>query len=252
MFGIMEDRNRAPLGPREAPAKLRVLLVEDDERIQRSFRRRLERASFEVSVASTITQARAAIEDETAVYEAAVLDFELPDGETYDLVTRLLDRQPLCRSLVVTGLGRESEARRYMQLGAHAFLRKPIGPSDLVAAVTQTAFATLDWRCRTGQALAPEQAPKEPPPVPLDLAAVVDRLAHIASLSPLQCMVAFRLLWGDSDREIARMLGCAERTAKRHVGQILKKTGAKSRCGLISVLLRDAGIEDFGQPPLDD
>ena len=38
----------------------------------------------------------------------------------------------------------------------------------------------------------------EPPPVPLDLIAVIDRLTHIAALSPLQTMVAYRMLWGDS------------------------------------------------------
>jgi ActR/RegA family two-component response regulator len=206
MFGFSEGRNRASLEPTPG-SRLRVLLVEDDEGIQRTFGRRLERANFDVAIAGTVAQARCALEDDAAVYDAAVLDFDLPDGETFDLVTRLLDREPLCRSLVVTGLGREAEARRYMQLGAHGFLRKPVRPSDLVTAVTETAFATLAWRHRTGQGLPlPTSKGAEPPPVPLDLVAVMDRLAHIATLSPLQSMVAYRLLWGDSDREVAQML----------------------------------------------
>lgn len=249
MFGLAQDQNSASDELTELCTNLRVLLVEDDATILRSFAGRLERAQFQVTIASTVAEARGVIEDQARVFDAAILDFDLPDGDTFDLVTRLLDREPLCRSVVVTGLGREAEARRYMQLGAHAFLRKPVRPSDLVTVVTNTAFATLDWRRRTGQALAITRAQRsdqpEPPPVPLDLIAVIDRLTHIAALSPLQTMVAYRMLWGDSDREIAQMLGCAERTAKRHVGQILKKTGARTRSGLLSVLLRDAGVEDI-------
>jgi DNA-binding NarL/FixJ family response regulator len=236
----------APEGAIDPQSRLRVLLVEDDLTIRRSFSERLERAHFDVSVAGSVAEARDALSEDSSIYEAAVLDFDLPDGDSFDLVTSLLERNPLCRSLVVTGHAREAEARKYLQLGAHGFLRKPIGPRDLVTAVIHTAFATLEWRRRTGQsvAIATPSVSMEPQPIPLDLGAIMDRLTHIATLSPVQTTVAYRLVWGDSDREIAQMLGCAERTAKRHVGQILKKTGAKTRAGLLAVLLRDAGIED--------
>jgi DNA-binding NarL/FixJ family response regulator len=232
------------IGPR---SRLRILLVEDDHRIQRSFTSRLERAHFDVSVASTIAEAHAALHDDASIFEAAVLDFDLPDGDSFELVTSLLERKPLCRSLVVTGRAREADAQRYMQLGAHSFLPKPLNPGDLVRAVIHTALATLEWRRRTGQPLAivaEQNDLAEPPAIPLDLGAIMNRLTHIADLSPVQTTVAYRMLWGDSDREIAQMLGCAERTAKRHVGQILRKSGARTRAGLLAVLLRDAGIDD--------
>jgi DNA-binding NarL/FixJ family response regulator len=225
-------------------SRLRVLVVEDDRRIQRSFSQRLERAHFDVTVASTIAEARGLLDQDGAIFEVAVLDFDLPDGDSFELVTALLERKPLCRSLVVTGRAREAEAHKYMQLGAQGFLSKPIVPGELVKAVIQTAFATLEWRHRTGQPLGQQGGLAEPPVIPLDLGAIMNRLTHIADLSPVQTTVAYRMLWGDSDREIAQMLGCAERTAKRHVGQILKKTGARTRSGLLAVLLRDAGIDD--------
>lgn len=252
-FGSMvpEDGATKDVGPRSPT--FRILVVEDDATLSASFRKRLERARFEVTLAGTLAEAQALIEDPARGFDAAILDFDLPDGDTFELVSALLERDPLCKSLVVTGRGSEAEARRYMQLGAHAFLVKPVQPSELLNAVTSTTYATLSWRLRTGQdegctkkAPCPRIGGIEPPRVPVDVDAVLARLRHIANLSPLQNMVAYRLIWGDSDREIARMLGCAERTAKRHVGKILAKTGARTRTGLLSVLLRDAGVEDAG------
>jgi DNA-binding NarL/FixJ family response regulator len=238
---VIDGKRSKTLGLR---SRLHVLLVEDDRRIARSFAECLERAHFEVSNASTVAAARRAIDDPRMSFEAAVLDFDLPDGDSFELVTSLLERKPLCRSLVVTGRAREAEAQRYLQLGAHAFLPKPIGPGDLVKAVIHTALATLDWRRRLGQPQGSDGLLAEPPVVPLDLGGLMNRLTHIADLSPVQTTVAYRMLWGDSDREIAQMLGCAERTAKRHVSEILKKTGSRTRAGLLAVIMRDAGIDD--------
>jgi DNA-binding NarL/FixJ family response regulator len=225
-----------------------VLVVEDDVELQGAYRRRLERAEFEVEVATTVAGARALIDDSAQVFDAAVLDFNLPDGDSFELVTQLLDREPLCKSVVVTGVGAQVEARRYLQLGAHAFLAKPVEVSELVTTVTNTAHATFAWRRRIGQpgeaGEVAKRAEHEPPPVPIDVEAAIARLRHIADLSPLQTEVVERLLWGDSDREIATMLGCAERTAKRHVGRILGKTGARTRAALLSVLMKDAGLAD--------
>lgn len=231
-----------------------ILVVDDEALIRSVYRKTLQRAGFRVVLVGTVRGARALIDDETQQFDAAVLDFHLGDGTAFDLVGVLLERKPLCKSLVITGVAGPSEAQRLAQLGAHGFIAKPLGPEALIAGVINTVYATLQWRHGTNQITRPpEPAPidltvtEAPGPLGLRPAVVLARLRRIGGLSPLQTMAAYRLMWGDTDREIAAFLACAERTAKRHVAVVLRRTGAKSRAGILGVLLRDSGYED--DPP---
>ena len=232
----------------------RILVVDDEALVRTVYNKTLERAGFRALPVGSVADARALIDDGTQQFDAAVLDFDIGDGTAFDLVGALLERKPLVKSLVITGVAGPNEAQRLVQLGAHGFVAKPLGPEALVAGVINTVYATLQWRHGTNQITRTEQraaidlsVTEAPGPLPLDPAVVLARLRRIGGLSPLQTMAAYRLMWGDTDREIAEFLGCAPRTAKRHVSAVLRRTGAKSRAGLLGVLLRDSGYED--DPP---
>jgi len=233
------------LGPLETP-NYRILLVEDYEPLRLSYARTFKEAGYDVIDAGTLADARALIADGRDLH-AALLDYRLPDGTATSLVQELLDRRPLCRSAVVTGAIDDETAMESARCGAHAYVHKPETFPNLIATLASTIASTLEWR-RTLAQEAPSGetpgTPNLPVPVGMDTKRAMARLAHIAGLSHFETLVAWRLLWGDSNKRIAQLLGCTDRTSKYHVAAVLARTGAKNRNALLKVLLVDAGIED--------
>ncbi len=235
----------------------------------------LERAGLSVVKASTLAEAQAHIEDRSISFDATVLDHRLPDGDALPLVEALALRRPSCSSLIVTGHGELNLAQEYRGRGAFRYLSKPISGPQLVAHVHATILDTYRWRLAAED---PRLQEPEPPVVVVDVEAATQRLCHIFKLTPTECRVAYWMLLGARDAEIARILGRAERTAKRHVGQILAKANVANRASLWAALREDSrtkvdyggtrwrgeddpqggnhgsgpGSDDDGDPPTDD
>ncbi len=75
----------------------------------------------------------------------------------------------------------------------------------------------------------------------LDPVWIVRELARICQFDATDRKVAYLLLFGHTDRQIADRLHCSERTAKRYVGHVLAKTGSSNRAGLLRVLFESYG-----------
>ena len=184
-----------------------------------AFRRTLKARGFSVMLASSHAQARALIDQKDLRFDAAILDHRLPDGDSLELVFALNNRNPSCSSLVLTAHGEEDVAREYMRRGAYRYATKPLGGTQLVVLVSDTVHHTLCWRRSLGQL----DDVVAPPGVIPDFDHAAERLRDIAGLSPTQTIVARWMLQGLRDAEIAQKLARAERTAKRHVSQVLAK-----------------------------
>jgi DNA-binding NarL/FixJ family response regulator len=217
------------------PPQKRALVVEDDDAIASEYVGCLERDGLRVDAVTSMDDARFLLQS-TSVFDVAVLDMKLPDGSGAELVQPLLDRRPLCRSLVVTGLRGGDIAAHALGLGAHKFLRKPVFADQLKEAVRDTLQATEAWR-RAVEGPHPADSDGLPMRCLFDIDAVLDHLGEEAHFTPQQRLVAYRMLMGDSDKEIAVFLGCTARTAQAHVRAVVKKAGAKNRGGLIAVLV---------------
>jgi len=220
------------------PAAPCVLLVEDSRELAAAMRRTLGARGFSVVHATSNTQARALIEREDLWFDAAVLDHVLPDGDALELVSALANRVPSCASLVLTAHGEDELAKEYLLRGAFRYATKPVSGTELVVLVSDTIHHTHRWRQALGQA---EHEGTPSPAVLPDFDHAADHLRHLARLSPTETIVARWMLQGLRDAEIAQKLGRAERTAKRHVSQVLAKVGVKNRASLWSVLGQEGG-----------
>ena len=110
----------------------RLLLVDDEPYVGLVLQPRLEAAGFDVVLARTLADARAAIAG--ALPDALLLDLHLPDGSGVDLL-RDLRRLAGGATLPVVVLTAEGEDRVLAELGrlGAAVLSKPFSPSKLTA-----------------------------------------------------------------------------------------------------------------------
>ncbi len=109
-----------------------VLVVEDEPEIARIARDYLERAGFDVRIASDGRSALALAR--SAKPDLIVLDLGLPDIDGLD-VTRALRRESAVPVVILTARGDESDRLVGLELGADDYVVKPFSPKELVARV---------------------------------------------------------------------------------------------------------------------
>ena len=117
----------------------RVLLAEDEPNIVESLTFLLERAGFDVSVA---TDGRSALETALELNPSVlVLDVMLPELDGYE-VLRGLRADPRGADLPVlmlTAKGQREDRETALECGANAFMTKPFANAEITAAVQQLA-----------------------------------------------------------------------------------------------------------------
>ena len=110
----------------------RVLVIEDDPEIAFFERTILERAGYEVKVATT---GSAGLEAEPGFHPAVILlDVELPDISGLDVCTSLANSSDAF-ILMVSAHSTENDVLKGLGLGADDYVRKPFSGNELVARV---------------------------------------------------------------------------------------------------------------------
>ena len=118
----------------------RVLIVEDHARTSAALRTLLERKAYDVALAGSVAEALKILEEPNAP-RLALLDWNLPDGTGLDIVHALRKAKegPYVHCIVVTARDGEEDVALALAAGADDFLRKPCGPSELIARVNNGA-----------------------------------------------------------------------------------------------------------------
>jgi serine phosphatase RsbU (regulator of sigma subunit)/DNA-binding response OmpR family regulator len=115
-----------------------ILLVDDDSAILDTLVDIFETMGFRIDTASTGTQALARLENRR--YDVALLDIRLPDMLGTDLLARARRIQPDLKCIMATGNASKENAVAALNMGAHAYLEKPID-LDQVKAIIRTALS---------------------------------------------------------------------------------------------------------------
>lgn len=114
---------------------MRILIVEDDERIVRFMKRGLEAEGYDVQIASG--QAEAVAHLETLPYDLIILDIflGLDDGlETCRTLRAGRNRTPI---LIMTAKGTAELKQSSTEAGADAYLPKPFAFEELIATIVR-------------------------------------------------------------------------------------------------------------------
>ena len=111
----------------------RILAVEDDARLRTFLKRVLESDGNVVAGAESGPEGVRRTQDDE--YDLILLDLMLPGIDGFEVLRRVLDRDPEQRVLVLSAVGDVASRVRCLQMGAVDFLCKPFAAAELIARV---------------------------------------------------------------------------------------------------------------------
>lgn len=114
------------------PEKIRLLIVEDDERLATGLARNLSLEGFDVATASTGESALEALEDCESPFDFVVLDIMLPGIDGFEVCSRLRARGQTVPLLFLTARGSDADRVFGLRSGADDYLTKPFVVEELV------------------------------------------------------------------------------------------------------------------------
>ena len=144
--------------------KLKILVIDDDAVIGRSFDRVLSGKGFEVSTAMTGEEALKDIDSKN--FDVIFTDIKMPGMDGLEVTERIKTKCPWTPVVVVTGYGSPENEARASVLGVNGFVRKPLTP-EIIEGITLKAVLDADPVANPGPspaAPAPDEAvPSEGP-----------------------------------------------------------------------------------------
>jgi DNA-binding response OmpR family regulator len=126
------------------PTKAKVLAVDDDKDLLNLLEKVLERAGYEVGVASDGPEALDYLEAERPDF--MVLDLTMPHMDGLEVLERLQNREHRPRVVCLTGRSESERRLRAWRLGVDEYVTKPFGIDQIVEVLNDVA--RRDW---TGQ-----------------------------------------------------------------------------------------------------
>jgi DNA-binding NtrC family response regulator len=119
--------------------KIKLLLVDDEIKFLQSIAKRLTLKDFEVTAASTGSEAIAAAEE--CLFDVAVVDFQMPGMDGTQVLKALKERHKYLEIIMLTGHASIDSAVASTKLGAFKYLEKPYDFEKLVE-VIKDAYET--------------------------------------------------------------------------------------------------------------
>lgn len=102
----------------------KVLLVDDEVEFVDTLSQRLQNREFRTSVAYSGEEALQVIESETP--DVIILDLKMPGIDGLEVLRQVKQKEPKTEVIILTGHGSQKEREISLQLGAFAYLEKPV------------------------------------------------------------------------------------------------------------------------------
>jgi CheY-like chemotaxis protein len=119
----------------------KVLVVDDDPVVAKSFDRVLSGKGYAVITASSGQEALNKLEAED--YDVVFTDIKMPGMSGLEMAEQVKERRPWLPVVIVTGYGSPDNEARAEAAGVSGFLRKPLSP-EMIEGSAQKAFSEKD------------------------------------------------------------------------------------------------------------
>ncbi len=122
--------------------KAKILVVDDDETVRRSYLRSLSGAYRDLQAAGDGEAALQAMEREPA--DVVLLDLRMPGPDGLSVLRTIKQRWPDSQVVIITGYPSIETVKEAVELGAQNYLAKPVGPAEVINA-TNGAVREKKW-----------------------------------------------------------------------------------------------------------
>ena len=201
-----------------------VHVIDDDASFRRAMERRLKHAGYEVATYASAQHLLDRLPSES-VPSCILLDVQIPGLDGPALQSRLSELGSTLPIIFLTGHPDIPTTVRAIKAGANDFLTKPVSSDELLRAIER--------------AIAHHE-------VTFGLKSKLDMVrARIATLTPREREVFELVVRGDTNKQVARALGCGERTIKAHRHRVMEKMQVQTLAELVSLAER-IGVFESG------
>lgn len=187
------------------------VLIVDDQRVARQLFEGIVKESGRYELAGSLSSAREAADlcREKGV-DLVLMDVVLSDGyHGLEASREIREKSPRTKIIVVTSMPEVSYLERAREIGVDSFWYKEIQEQPLL---------TLMDRTMAGERVYPSSTPR-----------LVLGSASSVELTERELEVLREMTTGATNAEIGERLHLSERTVKRHITDMLEKTGYKNR-----------------------
>ena len=141
-------------------ATKRVLVIDDDPVVGKSFDRVLSPKGYAVITASSGEEALERLANET--YDVVYTDIRMPGMDGLEVAKRIKAARPWLPVVIVTGYGTEANETEARDLGVAGFLHKPLSP-EMIEGSANRSFPAVALVAPAAAQRAAEAAPKAEP-----------------------------------------------------------------------------------------
>lgn len=204
------------------PSTIRVLAV-DDHALLRKGLAAVINAETDMKLIAEASNGEDAIEKfRTHRPDITLMDLQMPGLNGIEAINRILNEFPDARIIVLTTYSGDAQVLRALRAGARAYLLKG-HDRELV----ETIHAVNKGQKR----------------IPPEVAAELAEHATDDELSAREIEVLRLIAAGNSNKQIADLLGIAEATVKSRISNILSKLSASDRAHAVTIALKRGIIE---------
>lgn len=122
--------------------KNRILVVDDDDIVRRSYQRSLESLSCNIEAASNGEEALQSMQQKP--FDVVLLDMRMPGQDGLTVLRTIKQKWPESEVVIITGYPTVDNAKEAVRLGAYDYLAKPVAPQDVIN-VTDGAITRKHW-----------------------------------------------------------------------------------------------------------
>jgi DNA-binding NtrC family response regulator len=111
------------------------LIIDDDKVILDGFKLLLERKGYLIDTAETGSEAIEKVRSK--YFNMALIDIKLPDMDGTALLSEFRELNPEMKKIIITGYSTRENTIESLNLGADAYLEKPVTPGKLLEFVAK-------------------------------------------------------------------------------------------------------------------
>jgi DNA-binding NarL/FixJ family response regulator len=220
---------------------IRVLIVDDHPLFRQGVRFALD-AEPGIAVVGEASDGDQALQMATELMPDVVLsDVNIPGPDGVEIVRYLKSKLPYTAVILMTAYDDEDQLFDAVRVGAAAYFLKDLGPEELMESIR---------RASRGENLINESVLS----TPLVASRVLKQFSSLSSedqeveplfvpLSNREIEVLDEIAQGNSNKEIARVLGISDQTVKNHITSILRKLAVNDRTQAVVYAIRHGWIK---------